>query len=249
LAWANESWSRRWLGEERDILVEQTYSNEDDFRHIHWLMRAFSDSRYIKIDGRPLFLIYRPRHLPDPKRTVEVFRNECIKKGLPDPFLLGIDAHCPNFDCRGIGFDGTVKFEPQLGFLQDFMNDKFQISKIIRNKSFGILSTTLKIYDYAQSRIKMNYIKPEFPYYKTIFVGWDNTPRRGRNGIIIVNSTPENFASGLADIIGECKKKPVNDRIFFINAWNEWAEGNHLEPDLRFGNQYLQKVKEIKNLL
>ena len=117
LAWANESWSRRWLGEEEDVLAAQTYSDDDDVHHIQWLLQAFADRRHITVNGRPLFLIYRPRHLPDPQRTTDVFRTECVKAGLPEPFLVGIDAHCQNFDCRSIGFDGTLSFEPQLGIL------------------------------------------------------------------------------------------------------------------------------------
>ena len=245
LAWANEPWSRRWLGEERNILQEQTYSLKDDVKHIRWLIKAFCDPRYIRIEGRPLFLIYRPRDLPDPKRTTDVFRDHCIKSGIPEPYLLGTNAHSRHIDCRDLGFDGTLNFEPQLGVLPDFMDDHIRLSKLKRNFEYGVINARLKIYDYSSARRLMNARKKPFPVYPCIFVGWDNTPRRGKNGIIIINSTPKNFESGLSDIVQSTVVKEFDDRLVFINAWNEWAEGNHLEPDLKYGVDYLEGIKRI----
>jgi lipopolysaccharide biosynthesis protein/SAM-dependent methyltransferase len=247
LAWANETWSRRWLGEEKDILIKQTYSAEDDINHIKWLVTAFSDSRYIKVDGRPLFLIYRPKDLPDPQETTDVFRNECIKNGLPEPYLVGIDAHCPNLDCRTFGFDSTLHFMPQLGNLPDFLNDEPSESKKLRNLKFGINNSKLKLYDYAEALDSMLSNRKKFlhPVIPSIFVGWDNTPRRGENAIILLNSTPEKFSTALKDLIDSVKNRPPQERLVFINAWNEWAEGNYLEPDSRYGLKYLEEVKQI----
>jgi lipopolysaccharide biosynthesis protein len=245
LAWANESWSRRWLGEERDILQKQTYSAEDDLNHIRWLIKAFSDPRYIRVKGRPLFLIYRPRDLPNPQKTTEIFYNECIKNDIAEPYLLGIDAHCPDFDYREIGFDGTLKFEPQLGVLQDFMDDTIKISKFISNLKLGVISPKLKIYNFSSARSLMISMKRKFPTYPCIFVSWDNTARRGHNSIIIIDSTPESFADGLSDMVRSVLDKPFDERLVFINAWNEWAEGNHLEPDLKNGVQYLEAIDRV----
>lgn len=245
LAWANETWSRRWLGEEQEVLMKQTYSEEDDVNHIRHLMPALADSRCIRFEGRPLFLVYRPAHLPTPKKTTDIFRDECLKYGLPEPYLLGIDAHCPGLDCRTIGFDGTVRFEPQLGVLPDFMGDGRSIKRLIRNAKLGVLSSDLKIYDYKEARNLMNIKKLDHPHYNTIFVRWDNTPRRSNKGIVIVNATPDLFADGLAEIVESMKNRSHQDRFIFVNAWNEWAEGNHLEPDLKFGHQYLEKIREI----
>jgi lipopolysaccharide biosynthesis protein len=244
LAWANETWSRRWLGEEKDILMAQEYSPEDDVNHTHWLATAFSDPRYIRVNGRPLFLIYRPLHLPNPKQTTETMREVCIKHGLTEPYLVGVNAHCPDADARTAGFDGTLNFEPQLGYLPDFMSDKMTLSKLVRNVSAGIRSPRLKIYDYSAARRLMLRWKKSFPTYPCIFVGWDNTPRRGRNGIIVINSTPERFGSGLKEIVQSVLDKPQEDRLIFINAWNEWAEGNHLEPDFKHGLAYLEAIRK-----
>ena len=103
LAWANETWSRRWLGEPKDILIEQTYSDEDDLQHIRWLIGAFSDDRYIRINGKPVFLIYRPSDLPNPKKTTDLFRLECLKHGINEPFLIGVNGHNVSLDSRKIG--------------------------------------------------------------------------------------------------------------------------------------------------
>ena len=245
LAWANEVWSRRWLGEERSVLQEQAYSPEDDQNHIRWLMRAFSDSRYILVRGRPLFMIYRPCDLPDPKRTTDVFRSECVKNGVAEPYLVGINAHCPDVDCRTIGFDGTLDFEPQLGALPDFMDDGRKISKLLRNMRLGVMSWRLKIYDNGFARRAMRERRTDFPVYPCVFVGWDNTARRGADGIIVLNGSPERFGSSLADAVRSVLDRPDDDRLVLVNAWNEWAEGNHLEPDLKNGVRYLEMVRRV----
>ena len=245
LAWANESWSRRWLGEEKAILMQQDYSREDNTNHCHWLAEAFSDPRYIKVNERALFLIYRPRHLPEPERFTHTLREICLHQGLAEPFLVGIDAHCPNFDCREIGFDTTLKFEPQLGLLPYSHKDDFDWKKSTHNILKGNFKPNLKVYDYVEARRLMNEMQPGHPYIPCVFVGWDNTPRRGKNGVIITNATPENFAIGLQDAMESVIEKPAEERFFFINAWNEWAEGNHLEPDQRYGTRFLEAVREL----
>jgi lipopolysaccharide biosynthesis protein len=226
LAWANETWSRRWLGEEKDILVKQTYSREDDLAHVRWLLKAFADPRYIRINGRPLFAIYRPLNLPDACRTTDVFRSECERHGLPEPYLVGINAHAER-DYRDLGFDSTLDFEPQLGLLD------------------GTFDQGIKVYDYVAARRKMTSRVRDYPVYPCIFVRWDNSPRRGENGIVFVNSTPENFERGLKEVVESVVHKPLDNRLVFVNAWNEWAEGNHLEPDLKYGLQYLEAVRRV----
>jgi lipopolysaccharide biosynthesis protein len=223
LCWANETWSRRWLGEERDVLVKQTYSREDDLAHIRWLMEAFADPRYIRVDGRPVFGVYRPGDFADPRATTDLWRIECVRAGLPEPFLLGMTSHQQQ-DWRAVGFDANVEFEPQLGVLAGPMDDG------------------LKIYDYAHARKRMTGRERDYPCVPCVFVSWDNTPRRGEDGIVFINATPDAFEAGLREAIRSVSDLPADHRLVFVNAWNEWAEGNYLEPDQSNGLGFLDAV-------
>ncbi len=232
LSWANETWSRRWHGSGfgSEVLLEQVYSEADDVAHAEWLLRPFSDPRYVRYRGRPLFLVYRPFDLPDPQRTTDTFRNVCVRHGVADPYLVGLNAHQPARDTRSAGFDATLNFEPQLSAVP------------------GPTEPGLKIYDYVIARRQMTKQIRNYFTHPCIFVSWDNTPRRGEDGIVIINSTPENFERGLADVVNTLEERPPDERLVFINAWNEWAEGNHLEPDLRYGLQWLEAVKRVNRI-
>jgi lipopolysaccharide biosynthesis protein len=226
LAWANETWSRRWLGEERDVLLKQTYSPADDRAHARWLTEAFADPRYVRVDGRPVFLIYKPLDLPEPERTTNTLRTEVIRAGLSQPLLVGVNAHCVGKDCRALGFDETLNFEPQLGALAGTLNDG------------------LKVHDDATARRLMAAQTPRHPIYPCVYVGWDNTPRRGKNAVVITGGSPQRFGDRVQDAIRSVLHREPDHRLVFINAWNEWAEGNHLEPDQRYGLQYLEALQQ-----
>jgi hypothetical protein len=245
LCWANETWSRRWLGEETAILMRQTYSDEDDVNHARWLLNAFADSRYITVGGRPVFLIYRPNDLPQPQRSTDTLRATCVRAGLANPYLVGVDAHTPGSDFRKIGFDTTLAFAPQLGALPDFKDDGYSLSKWRRNARLGVRSARLKLYDHADAYARMMARTRDFPFIRTVFVGWDNTPRRGENAIVVVNSSPDHFESALRKAVDATERESGSDAFVFLNAWNEWAEGNHLEPDQRYGCEYLKRTKLV----
>lgn len=245
LAWANESWSRRWLGEEKEILIKQGYSDQDDLNHIHWLMEAFADPRYVRVNNRPLFMIYRPTDLPNPNKTMDVFRKECVRAGMPEPYLIGANAHSSAVDSKTLGFDATLAFKPELGALPGFMDDRATWRKFRRNLKFGARSPKLKLYGYGYAQKVMAAVRRPFPMIPTVLVGWDNTPRRGENAIIVTNSDPDIFERVLAGVVDSVQDQPAGERLVFVNAWNEWAEGNHLEPDLRFGHAFLERVRRV----
>jgi lipopolysaccharide biosynthesis protein len=228
LAWANETWSRRWLGEEQEVLLKQTYSPEDDQTHARWLTHAFADPRYLRVDGRPIFLIYKPRDLPDSRRTTETIRQEVLRAGLAEPFLIGVDAHCVRQDCRRLGFDETLNFEPQLGVLPRSSDDG------------------LKVHDDSMARRLMAAQRPDHPTYPCVYVGWDNTPRRGKNGVVIAGGSAKRFGACVEQAIRSVASRGPAHRLVFINAWNEWAEGNHLEPDQKHGVQYLEALADAR---
>jgi lipopolysaccharide biosynthesis protein len=244
LFWANESWSRRWLGEEKDILIKQDYSEEDDRAHMEWLCdKVFSDPRYIRVDDKPVFVIYRPNDLPDADRTVKLFREIAVRKGFKGLYLVGNNAHSP----KNLGsFDIILNFEPQLGILEKAFEDKWSFDRWRNNYfKFRINNGTLKVYDYTEVKQKMKSRKLPEKFLPCPFVGWDNTARRGDKGIMIVNADPKVFEESLEWSKQIVNKLPEEERLIFINAWNEWAEGNHLEPCIKYGSQFLNSVKKI----
>ncbi|WP_035650347.1 glycoside hydrolase family 99-like domain-containing protein [Flavobacterium sp. ASV13] len=245
LCWANETWSRRWLGEEKEILIEQTYSEEDDLKHISWLIEIFKDSRYIKVNERPVFVFYRPSYLPDVKKTIALFRNECLKNGLKNPYLVASNSHLRT-NYHDLGFDDILNFQPKLGLLPNAFIDKKSLKKWFANLVKGVFSSTLKIYDYNKAKEKMK-VTFNYKYIPCSFVGWDNTARRGRKGIILKDQNVETFIKEVEENINDVKSQNRDDenQFVFINAWNEWAEGNHLEPDNKNGLAYLKALKNL----
>ena len=229
LAWANETWSRRGLGEESALLRKQTYSAADNQLHARWLIEAFCDRRYLRVNGRPVFLVYRPSSLPDGCAFTDAVRRECERAKLSNPYLLGISSHSGD-DYRALGFDGTMEFEPQFGVLANPLGDGVQV------------------HDYTESRRKMLHGKGESPSHPCIMVSWDNTPRCGEHGIAFTGATPRAFEQGLREMIASVQHQPMEERLVFVNAWNDWAEGNHLEPCLRHGIGYLEAVKRANGL-
>jgi lipopolysaccharide biosynthesis protein len=152
LCWANETWSRDWIGQERDILIQQTYSEEDDRQHACWLSRVFLDHRYITHKGRPVFLLYSvPRH-PNAARFCEILRETCRQSGTQNPYLIGVDGHCPFQDTRKQGFDTTLHFEPQLSALPECFSDRWSVRRYIRNLRLGVRSGRMKLYDYREGQ-------------------------------------------------------------------------------------------------
>ena len=247
LCWANETWSRRWLGEEKQVLLRQTYSQTDDVNHARKLLEAFADHRYIKIYGRPVFIIYRPTDLPDPQKTTDTFRDVCVKAGLSEPYLVGVNSHRLDIDYRKLGFDDVLDFLPSLGVLGDILNNNKNWQKFNSNLKFGILDRLLKVYDYKEAYRLMNARKLEYSYLPSVFVSWDNSARRNRNGIIITNTSLDIFREQVERAVHKASQRPIEERFFFINAWNEWAEGNHLEPCQKWGHSFLEIIKSSLN--
>jgi lipopolysaccharide biosynthesis protein len=225
LAWANEPWSRRWLGEERDVLMPQRYSAADDVAHARWLVRAFLDPRHLRVDGRPVFLVYRPDDLPEPQRTVDTIKAEAQRHGAGEPYLIGICSFS-EVDQRKRGFDATLDWEPRLDVAGD-------------PRASG-----LKVVDYEDARRRMAPAHSH-PSYRTIMVGWDNTARRGTDATIFTGCTPERFEAGLHDLVEAVQAAPPEERLVFVNAWNEWAEGNHLEPGGEHGLGHLEALRRV----
>ncbi|MBW4658841.1 MAG: glycoside hydrolase family 99-like domain-containing protein [Drouetiella hepatica Uher 2000/2452] len=243
LCWANENWTRRWDGLEDEVLMGQIYAEEDDRLHMQWLAQAFRDPRYIRIDGKPLFLVYRAAKIPDPYRTTETWREEAHKLGIGDLHLCFVESFANEHNNpSSIGFDATVEFQP----------DWTQLGKPLQRgrrwnwaRKLGIAEKAYienNIYEYADI-VEQMLAKPTADYkrFPCVTPSWDNAARRKNgNATIFRNATPKLYEHWLSEVIRRERSKQEGDRIVFINAWNEWAEGNHLEPCQKWGHAYLE---------
>ena len=166
-----------------------------------------------------------------------------------EPFIVASNAHTSNHaELLGKGFDAVFNFRPQLGCLPHAMGDGFLKQRLKRNiRGHRVFNGVNKIYSYAEALDAMARIEPGTyeNLIPNILVGFDNSPRRGEHGIILTENSPELFKQEFLRVITKLKKSPCNNGMIFINAWNEWAEGNHLEPDQKYGYAYLQVVKEM----
>jgi lipopolysaccharide biosynthesis protein len=244
LAWANEPWSRRWLGQEKAVLQPQEYSEADDREHARWLVSVFADHRYTKVGDRPLFGIYNPSAMPDPARTVETIRDAVASVGLPDPYLAAINGRDGRADFASFGFDAVIDFEPQLGSLPYALYDGFGRRRLVQNLRRGAASGRLKVYSDREARRLMASGRPANVTHRSVFVGFDNTARRGRDAIVIRPGPERSFADAVVEAAAwTVAERRADEQLLWINAWNEWAEGNYLEPDARTGHARLEALK------
>lgn len=232
LCWANENWTRRWDGAEQQVLIGQNYNDDDDRAHIDYLITVFRDPRYIRIDGRPLVLIYRAHHLPNPRRTTEIWRTQARKAGLGELFICRVE----NFfnerdDPHALGFDASIDFQPDWKAIDDEVP-----STVLDNDHFVV--------DY-KFLVDQQLARPDVPHrrFSGITPAWDNSSRRKKAAFITADSTPTDYEYWLKELIRREQAKEEPQPFIFINAWNEWAEGNHLEPDQKFGRQYLEATR------
>ncbi len=249
LCWANENWTRRWDGEDQHVLLKQSYAPEDDLEHIHSLIPAFQDPRYIRVHGRPLFLVYRAELLPNPKMTTDIWRREAAKAGLGDLYLVKVESYesaRANVSPQELGFDAEVEFAP---FSWPIGNVKHRGSLPRFLAAMGLLPKAFienKVIDYdTMAREMLRRPDPSWTRFHCVTPSWDNSARKKRDAYIFPGATPEKYENWLRlDVAKTVKKYAGDERLVFINAWNEWAEGNHLEPDFRWGRAYLEATKQ-----
>ena len=238
LCWPNENWTSSWDGGDRSILISQDYSSEDDLNHIRWLAEAFSDPRYLRVEGKPLFLVYRASRLPDARRMVETWREECQRLGVGDIYLCQVHSVREVRDPRTLGFDGAVEFQPFYKDRTDLRRLhawRRRLSRLIRAQR-----RPHRVYDYASLVAdSIDRARPDYPLFRCAVTSWDNSPRREKS-LIFHGSTPEKYEEFLRECIRWSLESPAAEPLVFVNAWNEWAEGAHLEPCERWGHGYLE---------
>jgi lipopolysaccharide biosynthesis protein len=235
LCWANENWTRRWDAADHEILIEQRYLPEDDLNFIKSLEPFLRDPRYIRVDDKPLLLVYRAQHLPDAARSAAIWRSYCREAGIGEIHLCAALTH-GNENYTGFGFDSGVEFPPH--------NIKlFNINTALRFDDV-FTGTALEFEDVARAFLGRSYAGAKV--FKTVFPSWDNTARTGSRAVLMLNGTPDNYEHWLASTIDLVKARDDSDPLVFINAWNEWAEGCHLEPDRRYGRAFLEATRNAR---
>lgn len=238
--WANENWSKRWDGGDRDIIISQTHSSEDDIAFIRQLLPAFEDPRYVKIEGRPLLLVYKPHLFPNVVETAETWRNEIERHGYPGLYLVLVDD-----------WQGEVSVHPRhYGFDAAYEIPSNLIPDEVLYSELGALdlepSFSGRIVDYAKfAGFHMSRSFPEYKRFRTVMLPWDNTARYGARAVIHVNGDGDDYRLWLIQaLIDTYRRYPPEERIVFLHSWNEWCEGTYLEPDGKYGRKFLEETKE-----
>lgn len=260
LCWANENWTRRWDGLEDEILVKQDYDEYDSEEHILWLEKAFEDMRYIRVNNKPLFIIYRPDSIPKLKERIILWREIIKSKGYDGIYLCAVKSfhnRLSDGEMIEIGFDALIEFYPNQNTLphQKILSlPRFLIFAAI-NRLVSIIGLARKvkklpitfIYDYELMVKKIiNKPKSRFKTYPCIIPSWDNSARK-KWALVVQNNNLDIYKKWIDYAFNYIKDNSQDERLVFINAWNEWAEGCHLEPDLQDGKKFLQATLDAIN--
>ncbi len=237
LCWANENWTRRWDGHEDEVLIRQTYSPEDDIAFIEGLLPYFRDPRYVRVDGAPVLLVYFPQKLPDAPATLTRWREVCREQGIGEIHLVAALTH-GNWEFESLGFDAGMEFpphDPKVGNYKHRLDLLHPMDGMVA--WFGDIAESYLSHDYRDR-----------PVYRGVFPSWDNSARVQGRGIIVLDGSPENYALWLQRASAlTLQERPPSQQLVFINAWNEWAEGCHLEPDRRYGLSFLEATQRVKD--
>ena len=235
LCWANENWSRRWDGREQDLLISQQHSAADDIAFIENVSRFLRDPRYLRINGRPLLLLYRPSLLDSAKATAERWREWCRHHGIGEIYLAYPQAF-DSADPASFGFDAAIEFPPHKAGMQHVSAPVEPLEDI--DVPF--------VFDWrAVADRSRQYSATAYTLLRSVCPDWDNSARKGSRGAVFLGSSPTRYHDWLVDAVTEtCRvQQNTDERLVFVNAWNEWAEGAHLEPDLQHGYAYLQATR------
>ncbi|MEO1934088.1 MAG: glycoside hydrolase family 99-like domain-containing protein, partial [Myxococcales bacterium] len=233
ICWANENWTRRWDGLDDEILMRQEHSLSSDYRFIQDVIPIFKDPRYIRVDGAPLLLIYRAEKIKDPEQTTAMWRDAAIQAGLPGIHLCAVKFRTD--DPRPIHFDSAVEFPPH-----HFPAPPSEVRKLVLDETFSG-----EVFDYAAGVAEvLKSPRPDYVCYRTVMPAWDNTARRGPAATIFHGATPRVYERWLTGLLAQAQDRTdESNRFIFINAWNEWAEGAHLEPDALNGRANLEATR------
>jgi lipopolysaccharide biosynthesis protein len=234
ICWANDTWTRTWDGRHHEVLMPQEYPPGFAEEFMQDVLPLLKDERYLRVDGAPLLLVYRPNLLPDAPETVRLWRAVCRRQGIPDLHLAMVQNY-EVADPRVYGFDAAVEFPPNV-----------RLDSVLPGTFPGIAPDfTGRLMDYAAMAARLLAKAPQpFLHYRGVTPAWDNTPRRNRLAHILVGSSPELYRLWLEKAVEiTLARSPAQQPLLFVNAWNEWGEGAYLEPDGHEGRARLQATR------
>lgn len=250
LAWANDSWQAKLWNSEgtstNKILQEQLYPGVDDYiLHFNELLKAFQDKRYIRVNNKPLFMIYKPMEFKDVSIFIETWQKLAKQNGIDGIYFIGQTTDIGLKDnILKLGFDGVNVVR-----LYDYMKNGRSLQRKIFDQVRRRIFSLPFVAEYKD--VMKNFIgneEKEINVFPSIIPNWDHTPRSGIGGQVFLNPRPELFRKHVNEVIKHIEHKPAEERIAFVKSWNEWGEGNYLEPDLKYGLAYLRELKEALNL-
>jgi len=263
LSWANETWSRRWDGQDHEILIEQRHTPRRELweAHFQYLIRAWTDERALRIDGRPLFQIYRPAKIAQLGQMLDYWQTRARAYGIDGIHFTAVcQSSLPPWEIHR-HFDSVMLFQPFFAHYSLAARHPSLTARIggrianmfpaaIANpakKFVDDLSRPLRLpYDRTWREIVANRIDRVFTHFEGAFVDWDNTARYGNRAMLWDGATPERFERWMQRLLTKVETYPERQRLVFINAWNEWAEGAYLEPDERHRYAYLEALRRAR---
>jgi glycosyltransferase involved in cell wall biosynthesis len=234
ICWANENWAKCWDGQEHEISIKPGYGEEFAVKFIWDVIPILKDARYITVKGAPVLLVYQASLVPDPRATVEIWRTECRKAGIPSVHLVAVQSFGIG-DPRPFGFDAAVEFPPHT---QRFLIDPRTLPGV--DPAFdGYLEDYRKV---VNDQLAKPF--PDYTLYRGVMPSWDNTPRRKKRAHIFVHSSPACYQAWLRRVTAETMAfAEAQEPLIFVNAWNDWAEGAILEPDIHYGYCFLESTR------
>lgn len=255
LIWANQSWTRTWYRAQagNSILIQQSYGNENDWKnHFYYLLDFFRDERYIKIDNKPLYIIYIPQDIYCRREMFSVWQKLALENGFNGLYLIAMNTSFGK-DSHSDLYNAYMDFEPMCTWSNDnSWRKKLQIWKETKQKYIDKSKKSLLNYIYLKNSYTYSYLckkiiqksrRSTSKTYIGIFAGWDNTSRKDENGLIIRGNTPKKFGKIVEVTLSLSEKQ--NKKYVFLNAWNEWSEGAYIEADKKYGYAYLKALKNV----
>lgn len=239
LGWANASWTGIWYGMKDSVILEQQYlGQEDDKQHFYSMLEAFKDPRYLKVNEKPIFFIYQPTEHPYMKAFIDYWHQLARSEGFPGMYFIAAKRGSEALE----GFDAITLLD-----FFEFM-PRGLIVKFLQSIGHKVFHRPKKIIKYAELLRFLKAREPSGNEIPIVVPNFDNTARSGNRGTVIVDPNPLKFLEMVKHAVSQVSNKPEQERIIFIEAWNEWAEGNYLEPDARFGSKFLEVIKKVMDI-